>query len=166
MREVYGEASEGGGLPGAVVGAERVHGFPGVCCGGGGAGGGVAVRPGQWGSRPLKQPPRRQEEACTFPSPSPFMRLPRDACFLQPFYGLAMLNCQLDLAIRKPWCEWDGIYCAEMLLVNQKLKLLWLKLFKSSSMLHLLPFSLVACTHRSSCYGLTWWNSGFTHILF
>jgi len=138
------------------VGAERVHGFPGVCCGGGGAGGGVAVRPGQWGSRPLKQPPRRQEVACTFPSPSPFMRLPRDACFLQPFYGLAMLNCQLDLAIRKPWCEWDGIYCAEMLLVNQKLKLLWLKLFKSSSMLHLLPFSLVACTHRSSCYVPTW----------
>ena len=156
LREVYGEAPEGGGLPGAVVGAERVHGFPGVCCGGGGAGGGVAVRPGQWGSRPLKQPPRRREEACTFPSPSPFMRLPRDACFLQPFYGLAMLNCQLDLAIRKPWCEWDGIYCAEMLLVNQKLKLLWLKLFKSSSMLHLLPFSLVACTHRSSCYVPTW----------
>jgi len=126
LREVYGEASEGGGLPGAVVGAERVHGFPGVCCGGGGAGGGVAVRPGQWGSRPLKQPPRRQEEACTFPSPSPFMRLPRDACFLLPFYGLAMLNCQLGLAIRKRVREWDAVYCSEILLVNQKLKLLGL----------------------------------------
>jgi hypothetical protein len=109
LREAYGEASEGGGIPGAVVGAERVHDFSVVFCGGGGAGRGFAVRSGEWGFRPLKQPPRRQEEAGTFPSPSPLTRLPRDACFLLLFYELAMLNCQLDRAIGKCRCNWDVI---------------------------------------------------------
>jgi hypothetical protein len=98
LPEAYGGTWEGGGLPRAAVGAERVLSFPGVRCGGGGAGGGVAFRPGQWGFRPLKQPPRRQEEACTFPAPSSLLRLPRDACFLLllPLYGLDLLSSQLD----------------------------------------------------------------------
>jgi hypothetical protein len=79
----------------AAVGAERVHDFPNVRCNGGRADGGVAIRPGKWGRLPLKQPPRRQEEAGTCPAPSPLTRPPRDACFLWPWYGLAVLNCQV-----------------------------------------------------------------------
>jgi hypothetical protein len=93
--EAYGGASEGGGHREAAVGAERVHGFPNVSCNGGRADGGVAIRPWKWGCLPLKQPPRRQEEAGTYPAPSPLTRTPTDACFPQPLYGLAVLNCQV-----------------------------------------------------------------------
>jgi hypothetical protein len=97
LREANGGVREGeGGGGAAAVGAEQVHGVLVLRCHGGRLGGG-AVRPGQWGCRQFKQPPRRQEEACTFPTPSPHGATKR--CFLNnallPVW-LTVRNCHFD----------------------------------------------------------------------